>query len=510
MSASSQKRKRQETLSSGPELDSKKKKSMNKGLKWTLGIICTVLIVVVVGFFAILGAGRFEKSATAVTVGSHKVTPATFNYFFKDVYNRVASQYGDYIDLIIDPDTPLSEQPYSEEQSWADALTEQAITLMTQTYAIYDAAIADGFTLDEAQQESVNSSVSMMETYASIYGQTPTGFLVANYGKGCTIENYREYVELTQIVSAYSTAYTEKLEYSAEELQSYYETNAATFDTVSFRYFRVAIESGEVDEEGVAIIDEAASEARAKELAELAAGDVNAFVTLAYENAGESSKSYYEDVDATLSPDQSKETVTSSMPTLVDWLFDASRAYGDTTYAQASSSGYYVAFYVDNSEKFDVNMVDVRHILIAPETDAETGESTPEAWDAASAKAEEVLAQYLAGEQTEDAFAALAAENSTDGNASSGGLYEDVYPGQMVTTFNDWCFDASRKYGDTAIVQTSYGYHVMYFVNADGENYNQYRLTEAKRSEDMNTWVEGLSADYTATQHSFGMFFVSY
>ena len=34
----------------------------------------------------------------------------------------------------------------------------------------------------------------------------------------------------------------------------------------------------------------------------------------------------------------------------------------------------------------------------------------------------------------------------------------------MVEEFNDWCFDAARKPGDTGIVETPYGYHVMYFV----------------------------------------------
>ena len=34
----------------------------------------------------------------------------------------------------------------------------------------------------------------------------------------------------------------------------------------------------------------------------------------------------------------------------------------------------------------------------------------------------------------------------------------------MVTEFNDWCFDESRQYGDTGLVRTTYGYHVMFFV----------------------------------------------
>ena len=70
------------------------------------------------------------------------------------------------------------------------------------------------------------------------------------------------------------------------------------------------------------------------------------------------------------------------------------------------------------------------------------------------------------------------AEAYTDdpGSASNGGLYEDVYVGQMVPEFENWCFDASRQTGDYGIVKTTYGYHIMYFVGSD---YVWYATAEA-------------------------------
>ena len=52
------------------------------------------------------------------------------------------------------------------------------------------------------------------------------------------------------------------------------------------------------------------------------------------------------------------------------------------------------------------------------------------------------------------------------GSMSTGGLYTDIYKGQMVEPFENWCFDASRKPGDTGLVQTVLGYHIMYFVES--------------------------------------------
>ena len=64
-------------------------------------------------------------------------------------------------------------------------------------------------------------------------------------------------------------------------------------------------------------------------------------------------------------------------------------------------------------------------------------------------------------------FAQFAAEYTEDpGSMATGGLYTDVYVGQMVEPFENWCFDETRKPGDTGLVQTNYGYHIMYFVEA--------------------------------------------
>ena len=69
----------------------------------------------------------------------------------------------------------------------------------------------------------------------------------------------------------------------------------------------------------------------------------------------------------------------------------------------------------------------------------------------------------------------------------------------MVAAFNDWCFDSSRKPGDTGIVETTYGYHVMYFVGTTGQTYRDYQIETALRTEDMNTWYQGLTESYTVT-----------
>ena len=117
--------------------------------------------------------------------------------------------------------------------------------------------------------------------------------------------------------------------------------------------------------------------------------------------------------------------------------------------------------------------VNARHILLCPtdgSVDAETGMTvyTDEAWEACRESAQQLYDQWLAGEATEESFAQLAMERTEDpGSQSTGGLYTDIYQGQMVAEFEDWCFDESRAYGDSGLVKTDYGYHIMYFVSSE-------------------------------------------
>ena len=128
-----------------------------------------------------------------------------------------------------------------------------------------------------------------------------------------------------------------------------------------------------------------------------------------------------------------------------------------------------------------------------------TGEEKATAEENAKAeakqKAEEIYAEWKNGDATEDSFAALAEANSEDtGSNTNGGLYEAVTKGQMVASFNDWIFDDARKPGDTEIVETAYGYHVMYFVGDNAEAW-YVNIENTLRTNKMQEYITNLTAD---------------
>lgn len=116
----------------------------------------------------------------------------------------------------------------------------------------------------------------------------------------------------------------------------------------------------------------------------------------------------------------------------------------------------------------------VRHILVIPEggTEDETTNEvvyTDAEWADCLAKAEAILKEWKDGEATEESFGELATTYTEDGGSSStGGLYEGIYYGSgMVEEFESWAIDSSRQVGDTGIVKTQLGYHIMYFVQGE-------------------------------------------
>lgn len=167
-------------------------------------------------------------------------------------------------------------------------------------------------------------------------------------------------------------------------------------------------------------------------------------------------------------------------------------------------------YYDDNKayfEGYDIKKDDsvfacvtVRHILVIPtggkkDDNGNTTYSDTE-WDACRVKAQALLDKFLAGTVTEEAFAELAKANTEDSRSKeNGGLIAQFFKGEMVKEFEEWSFSKDRKAGDTGLVKTVYGYHIMYFVEphiawyyyADAEM--RYKEGEAKLAEFKKKWT---------------------
>ena len=76
-------------------------------------------------------------------------------------------------------------------------------------------------------------------------------------------------------------------------------------------------------------------------------------------------------------------------------------------------------------------------------------------------------------------------------------FYDDVTRGQMVEAFDAWLYDGDRIQDEIsgAAVQTSYGYHIM-FYNGEGETINwKATARDALVSADYEAWYDAAVAN---------------
>ena len=514
MSASSKKklRKDQETAKL-TERQLTEQKEAKKLKVYTIAFVAVLAVMLVAAIVVgvsqtVASSGIREKNTVAMTVGDHEISNAEMNYFYISTINQNAS----YMSYFIDTTKPLDEQYYDEEAgtTWADFFVDQAKDSAKQAYAIADAAKAAGYTLPEDTQAEIEASVSNLALYAMYYGYSDAEtYLKAMYGKGATVENFQAFLELTSLADAYPTAYSESLSYTDADLRAEEAENYNQFSSYSFRSYYLAtsrfLTGGTTNEDGNTTYsdeEKAASVEAAKEAAESLIGEEVTSV----KELDEAIASLAINAETTASSTDYANTLYTSIPAkLQEWVTSDERAAGDKTVIPSetttanddgtettTTNGYYVVFFQDSNDN-DFALKNVRHILVSFEggTTDESGNTTysDEEKAAAKATAEELLEQWKNGDANEESFAALANENSTDpGSNTNGGLYEDVFPGQMVEAFNDWCYDDSRKVGDTGIVETSYGYHVMYFSGDSDMTYRNYLIDSQLRSAATDAW----------------------
>lgn len=504
MSASSKKKLRnQNTSAKMTEKQLAEQKEAKKLKLYTIGfaVVLAALIIVAAGIGiqrVFFGVGYNERKTVAVTVGDHDVSTAELSYFYIDAINNFYSQNSSFISFYgLETGKPLNEQIFDEAngKTWADYFLDNAKQSAQATYAVVDEASANGFTLSAEGSAQIDSTMSMLDLYAQVYGFTNAdGYLRAMYGNGATKDSFREYAEKITTASEYNELYENSLSFTDEQVAEIEQQNPGKYDSYAYHQYYLAVSNFEGDD--------------AAQQAENAAASV----------VGENIQSIadFDEAIAALPFNAGKESEASSASTanyldatngyLRDWLTDPATVVGSKTYVPVTSAytedadetavvGYYVAYFDGRSDN-QFPLANMRHILVSFEGGTEVDGVTTysdEEKAAAREKAEALYNEWKAGDANEESFAAMATENTNDtSSAANGGLYENVYPNQMVAPINDWLFDASRFDGETAIIETTYGYHVVFFAGHSQQTYHNYLVNNDLTSEAVSAWYNGL------------------
>ena len=498
------------------------------------GVIAAAVLVAVIASF-VWRSDFIPKTTTAATIDGEKYTAAEVEYYYQTAYRNFVSnsQYSYFLSYLgLNTNATLKSQsinstaaamlgielPDADAESaeadseadplaptgmtWHDYFLDEALDNMRVIQAALKAAEAEGFQYPAGVQAQYDDNMDALKAVAAASGISVSQYLKGNFGAGVTEKVYGEQLMRVLRYSAYADAYQDSLTYSDSELEDAYGADRNTYDHVSYEVvsFSGAAEST-TDDEGNTVEPTEEEAAAALE----AAQDLAQTVLDGFQDGGDLEELANEN-DGTYSKNENGTYSAGSV--MSEWLYDSARKSGDASTLADGTVQYVVVFH----DRFrDENpTIDIRHILVSLGTGSiAEGEEGYEDQQAqlkadAHAKAEELLAQWQSGEATEDSFAALALKESADGSKYDGGLYTEVYQGQMVTEFNDWCFDTARQSGDTGVVDTQYGSHVMYFSSVNAARW-QTQVAANLRTEAYTAWEEDLVKDVTVQRSESGL-----
>ncbi|MBE6637102.1 MAG: hypothetical protein E7618_04800 [Ruminococcaceae bacterium] len=485
-----------------------KKARIKKYVTMAAVLVIAVSLVVAIVATSLAKTPKLE-GVIAATSEKYEIDNAMIAYL---LYNQYTSFINEnyYILSYYQLDTAKSlksQKVAGTDQTWFAYFLSMVQLQLNELVALATEAEEKGYSLDEDEIAAIDDEMKELKEYANKQGYISLDrYLATVYVNGVTAKSVRTIRELQALATKYYTDLLKTFEYTDEEIEKFVEDNPSSFYMFDYVYYTFKAEYA--SNATAAEKKEALAEAKKKAEEFLAkASDPKAFRNLIVEmeKAIEEAKKETDTAVVTSTPESGSTektdedylksfTKTEALyvedDDFFEWAFKDERKAGDTTLIEDDEK-YTVTVYLLDAPKYldEAITKDVRHILF----------SLNEYSDAdAKAKAEEILAQYKAGEMTAEAFGELAKEYSYDGNAKDGGLYENVLEGVMVTEFNDWLFHKDRKTGDVDIVKTQHGYHIMYYVG-DGNIAWKVNAENGLKNEEYTDYLEELEKKYPVT-----------
>lgn len=463
--------------------EEKEKEKKEERISTAIGIVVLVALVCLVASFPI--RTYLATHETYVVVNGEAVNKVEFDYQYNLTKNNYITQYGSYLTYFgLDTSKDLSTQMYSDTLTWQDYFEQNAVESLKQNKALMAEAKAAGFTYDTTDE--YNTFKETIKTSAASAGISEKEYVRSIYGAYATMSRIEQYVKNDMVMNAYYEKLQEDNAPSDDEIQSYYEENKATYDSVDYRLTTIEADLPTEPTELADPVEETASTdtaadgtAAADTTQDTAYQPSDAEIAKAMEDA----KVLADDAEQTVAKNgeaHENEQKSSVNYLISDWLFDDARKAGDTTVITNDNSHCYYAVAFEKRYLDETPSADVRVII---PTEDKTGE--------------EILEEWKSGAATEDSFAELCKKYTQDTSAvENGGLFEQVTKTGMTEELSNWIFDNSRQAGDTVAITVSDTTYVLYYIGQDQPEW-KINIKNTLVSDTMSQHMQDITADVT-------------
>lgn len=439
--------------------------------------------------------GKYMNPASVVaTVDGQKISIGMYDYYYASIVSYY-EQYASYGYYSLDTTKDYSKQYTTDDDgnkiSWQKFFETEVLKEVEQITTYYSKALEEGVTLTSAQKKTIDKQISTLKDSASQNDVSLDQYIKANFGTYCSEDTIRLMLEQYYLSANYKGKFKCETKVTDNDVDKYYNDHKNDYKKIEFYYIASPYDATDDNSKNESIKTAEKIMAKMKDKK-----SVIALVPEVYSSYIDSQVKSSMEQDSTLTEKKAREEAVKSYESNVvttvsgsdspfddkmnTWLFSDDTKVGSKKYYIDESAGYiYIVLKTSKASVEEDETYTVRHILVAPESGSNSSSSTSEKteytdeqWAAAKKKADSILAKFNKTDKSEYEFAKLAEQYSTDSastssgsNDSFGGLYESVTLGQMVPDFEKWSIDDSRKYGDTGIVKSDYGYHIMFFIN---------------------------------------------
>jgi parvulin-like peptidyl-prolyl isomerase len=483
----------------------KKKIGSHRIWKKVLLIAAACLLAIILVGWLVIRSGIVVRKVNALTVNGRQFSASDLNLNIGNM--AVNAQLG----LVFTEEfqeTLMSPSPYAPDQTLRDLLIESAISQLEYFAATSADMVKAGFKPNDEQSKEIKEALDAYEKQmlqlSEQSGRSVTSILEMYYGPGTRLKSVQSNMEENMKISYYMNSIREAADISDESIEAYYDEHRDDYDIFSYYSYDFKPEDSALEGDA---LTKALDELEAKADAAGKSLTLKPFLEAVGDQLSEEDAKKLLEGEDTLLQRSKKATM---LTTLFDFVNNNERKAGD--YKVIRGTKYVTLVEFASREKDNFRPYSVRHILISKEGYDRSQELTQADYDLLKIEAMDVWEAFMDGEQTEDAFSQLAQEKSKDqGSASNGGLYANIsseQSAQFVKPFRDWCEDAARKPGDTGLVKTQFGYHVMYFQGHADEAELTNTIRETLRDEHVNAWSTAIMNEVKSERHPFGMKFV--
>ena len=431
-----------------------------------------------------------ENAEIALEIGDIKISDAQFDYYYYMSYQYFAQmesgyqQQGMSMGFPLDraPDEVLSGQTdeAGNEIYYDKVIAEYAANIAFLQFSMYSEAKAAGYTLNAEEQEQIDEVIASLKTQAETNSYTLDDYIKEMYSEGLNEKGLRKLLEIELI----TTRYNEDLEtkayesVTAEQIKAEYDANMKLYNYADIRYYSITLpvvtkSATESDEE----FNKRKSEAQKAEIDAANAvlskiNDAESFKAAALEHKNkEDARPSETDPTVEIKGLTYNAAKTVLSEEAAEWILDAARNTGDKNLFITEKAAYIVMV---EAPAYAGNSVDVRHCLVKFDVKDSYSVPTDEQKKAAFDEATKIKEEWVKAGGTEEAFIEIVKKYNDDtASNEKGGLYESITKSSnYVENFKLWAVDPARKEGDCDIVETEFGYHIMYFVKNNGPDWN--------------------------------------